>query len=98
MNSTAFHVKLIFNQGNQIKYPNAQITSIDRDSNFISFAKANIAGVDFKEGDATPLPFDDNSFDVTISNTVQELIEPTAFWGEQRWVLKSGGVCLCLFA
>ena len=79
-------------------YPNAHITAIDRDSNFISFAKANIVGVDFIEGNATQLPFEDNSFDVTISNTVQEHVEPTAFWGEQRRVLKSGGVCLCLSA
>mgnify|MGYP002423428248 FL=1 len=79
-------------------YPNAHITAIDRDSNFISFAKANIAGVDFIEGDATQLPFEDNSFDVTISNTVVEHVEPTAFWEEQMRVLKSGGVCLCLSA
>lgn len=79
-------------------YPNAHITAIDKDSNFISFAKANIAGVDFREGDATQLPFEDSSFDVTISNTVQEHIEPTVFWGEQKRVLKSGGVCLCLSA
>ena len=50
------------------------------------------------EGDATRLPFADNTFDVTISNTVQEHVEPTAFWGEQKRVLKSGGVCLCLSA
>lgn len=79
-------------------YPNAQITAIDRDSNFISFARENAAGVDFLEGDAVRLPFGDNSFDVAISNTVQEHVEPTAFWGEQRRVLKPGGVCLCLSA
>lgn len=79
-------------------YPNAQVTAIDRDSNFISFAKENIAGVEFREGDATHLPFEDNSFDITISNTVQEHIEPAAFWGEQRRVLKPGGVSLCLSA
>lgn len=79
-------------------YPKAQITAIDRDSNFISFAKEHIAGVAFREGDATHLPFGDQSFDVTISNTVQEHIEPTAFWSEQRRVLKPGGVCLCLSA
>ena len=77
-------------------YPNAQITAIDRDSNFISFAKDNCPGINFLEGDATALPFDSNTFDVTISNTVQEHIEPTAFWGEQLRVLKKGGVCLCL--
>lgn len=79
-------------------YPKAQITAIDRDSNFISFAQQNITGVNFLEGDATHLPFENDSFDVTISNTVQEHIEPTAFWSEQRRVLKPGGVCLCLSA
>lgn len=79
-------------------YPKAHVTAIDRDSNFISFAKENIKGVDFMEGDATHLPFEDNTFDVTISNTVQEHVDPTAFWGEQRRVLRPGGVCLCLSA
>ncbi len=79
-------------------YPKAQITAIDRDSNFISFAQENIAGIDFLEGNATHLPFENDFFDVTISNTVQEHIEPSAFWGEQRRVLKPGGVCLCLSA
>lgn len=79
-------------------YPNAQITAIDRDSIFISFARDNISGIRFLEGDATHLPFENDSFDVTISNTVQEHIEPSAFWGEQRRVLKPGGVCLCLSA
>ena len=79
-------------------YPKAEITAIDRDSNFISFAQDKIAGVTFMEGDATRLPFADNSFDVTISNTVQEHVEPSAFWGEQKRVLKPDGVCLCLSA
>ncbi len=79
-------------------YPKAQITAIDRDSNFISFAKEKITGIEFIEGDVTQLLFSDQSFDVTISNTVQEHIEPTAFWSEQWRVLKPGGVCLCLSA
>ncbi len=79
-------------------YPKARVTAIDRDSGFISFAQENIAGVSFIEGDATHLPFENDTFDVTISNTVQEHIEPTAFWREQRRVLKPGGICLCLSA
>ena len=35
---------------------------------------------------------------MTISNTVQEHVEPKAFWGEQLRVLKPGGICLCLSA
>ena len=79
-------------------YPKAQITAIDRDSHFISFAKKNIPGIDFREGNATELPFGKDTFDVTISNTVQEHIEPTAFWTEQLRVLRPGGICLCLSA
>lgn len=77
-------------------YPKARITAIDRDSRFLSFARAAVPGAEFLEGDVTRLPFADCSFDVTISNTVQEHIEPGAFWGEQLRVLKPGGVCLCL--
>ena len=79
-------------------YPRAQITAIDRDSNFIAFAQKNIKDINFVEGNATHLPFENESFDVTISNTVQEHIEPALFWSEQRRVLKPGGVCLCLSA
>jgi ubiquinone/menaquinone biosynthesis C-methylase UbiE len=79
-------------------YPDSRITAIDRDSNFIAFAKEHYPAVDFMEGDAVALPFEDGTFDVTISNTVQEHVEPAAFWGEQYRVLKPGGICLCLSA
>lgn len=79
-------------------YPKAKITAVDRDSAFVEYASAHISGVKFIEGDATKLPFGDNTFDVTISNTVQEHVEPEAFWGEQLRVLKPGGICLCLSA
>ena len=79
-------------------YPKAQITGIDRDTIFVRFAKENVPGAKFTTGDATALPFSDVTFDVTISHTVSEHIEPSAFWGEQLRVLKPGGVCLCLSA
>ena len=77
-------------------YLDAEITAIDRDSEFIRFASEREKGVHFMEGDATALPFADESFDVTISNTVSEHIEPSKFFGEQLRVLKPGGVCLVL--
>ena len=77
-------------------YPRAEITGLDRDSAFIEFARAHEPGVAFIEGDATALPFPDGAFDVTISNTVSEHIEPGPFYGEQKRVLKEGGVCLVL--
>jgi ubiquinone/menaquinone biosynthesis C-methylase UbiE len=79
-------------------YPEAEITAIDRDSGFISFARKHIEAVQFIEGDASHLPFGNDCYDVTISCTVQEHIEPNVFWGEQRRVLKPDGVCLCLSA
>ena len=77
-------------------YPLAEITAVDRDSEFIRFGTENEPGVNFVEGDATALPFEDNTFDVTISNTVAEHIEPSNFYGEQLRVLKPGGICLVL--
>lgn len=79
-------------------YPNAEITGIDRDANFIRFARKQAPELTFAEADATQLPFPDHSFDVTISNTVAEHIAPEAFFGEQYRVLRPGGVCLMLSA
>jgi ubiquinone/menaquinone biosynthesis C-methylase UbiE len=77
-------------------YPNTEITAVDRDSEFIQFAKEHEKGIQFIEGDATAIPFPDNTFDVTISNTVAEHIEPSKFYREQLRVLKPGGICLVL--
>ncbi len=79
-------------------YPDAKVTGTDRDTAFIKFAIQQAPHLTFIEADATALPFADNSFDVTISNTVQEHIEPTKFFGEQLRVLKPGGICLVLSA
>lgn len=77
-------------------YPNAEITAIDRDSEFIRFAKEHENDVSFIEADITALPFADESFDVVISNTVYEHIEPSLFYNEQLRVLKPNGICLVL--
>lgn len=79
-------------------YPHSEICGVDRDSNFISYAREKTTGIAFLEGDATALPFEAGSFDVTISNTVAEHIEPSKFYGEQYRVLKENGVCLVLSA
>lgn len=79
-------------------YPDSQISAIDRDSNFIDFAKKKATHISFSEGDAMALPFESDSFDVTISNTVAEHIEPEKFYSEQYRVLKENGVCLVLSA
>lgn len=79
-------------------YPNAQISAIDRDSNFIEFANKQASHINFSEGDAIALPFGTESFDVTVSNTVAEHIDPEKFYSEQYRVLKENGVCLVLSA
>ena len=79
-------------------YPEAEITGIDRDTKFIEYARAHEPRVTFLEGDALKLPFADGTFDVTISNTVSEHVEPSRFYTEQKRVLKEGGVCIVLSA
>jgi len=79
-------------------YPGAQVFGVDRDSNFIAFAKQQNPLIQYAEGDATALAFENESVDVTISNTVAEHIEPSKFYGEQYRVLKENGVCLVLSA
>ena len=64
-------------------YPNAEIIAIDRDGEFIRFAKEHEKGVTFIEADIAALPFANKSFDVVISNTVCEHIEHSVFYKEQ---------------
>ena len=79
-------------------YPSAEVVGLDRDDAFIDYARERNTGETYWKGDATALPFADGSFDVTISNTVSEHVEPSGFFGEQRRVLRDGGVCLLLSA
>jgi len=75
--------------------PGITATGLDRDDAHIDFAKAKTAELglncDFVVGDATALPFADNTLDLTFSHTVCEHIETTSFLSEQRRVLKPGG-------
>ena len=64
-------------------YPNAEIIAIDRDGEFIRFAKEHEKSVTFIEADIAALPFANESFDVVISNTVCEHIEHSVFYKEQ---------------
>ena len=51
-------------------YPCVQIHGIDRDSNFIEFARKTAPHIEFAEGDATELPFKSNTFDKTRYKTL----------------------------
>ncbi|MCL2287498.1 MAG: class I SAM-dependent methyltransferase [Firmicutes bacterium] len=79
-------------------YPGTYIVGSDRDSAFVEFAKARAPDIDFVEADISSLPFNNNSFDATISHSVQEHVEDSKFFGEQYHVLKPGGICIVLSA
>ena len=71
--------------------PDIDITGIDLDEAHISRAGELYNGINFVVGDATRLPFSDESFDLCFSHTVAEHIPHDAFFGEQYRVLKKGG-------
>lgn len=72
-----------------------KITGLDLDAGHIEFArkKSQELGlqVDFVIGDATAMPFADNTFELCFSHTVAEHIPHVPFFGEQYRVLKKGG-------
>ncbi len=77
-------------------YPDMTLTGCDIDENFIKIAAEHAGSADVVYGNAESLPFDDGSFEVTISNTVSEHVNPASFFPEQYRVLKKCGVCLVL--
>lgn len=79
-------------------YPAARLTGVDRDSAFVSFAREQCPDAEILEGDAQALTFPEGSFDVTISHTVSEHVDPARFFAEQYRVLRPGGICLVLSA
>jgi len=80
--------------------PDIKITGLDIDTGHIEYAKAKTVelGLDcaFVNGDATAMPFADNTFDLCYSHTVAEHIPHKPFYGEQYRVLKPGGKIVVL--
>ena len=72
----------------------AQMTGIDLSAEAVAFCKArhNLAGLDFKTGDAEHLPFASETFDAVV-NVESSHCYPSlpAFFSEVRRVLKPGG-------
>src|ERR671922_2135609 len=74
-----------------------RVTGIDMTPQMLAKARAaaaelGVENVDFVEGEAERLPFEDESFDVVISNGVIDLIpDKDAVFGELSRVLKPGG-------
>lgn len=80
--------------------PNSTVTGLDFDTGHIGYAKVKTRelGIEcnFVNGDATALPFEQNTFDVCYSYTVMEHIEPNVFLKEQYRVLKQNGTIVIL--
>ena len=77
------------------RLPNSEITGLDFDIGHIEYAEEKAKELnlscEFVAGDATQLPFEDNSFDICYSHTVMNFCDPDKFTSEQYRVLKPGG-------
>jgi len=75
--------------------PTCTVTGMDMDAGHIEYATSKTAelGLDckFVVGDATALPFANDTFDATTSHTVLEHVPAQPFLSEQYRVLKPGG-------
>jgi len=83
------------------KLGNYQITGLDISKTFVEIARANSASagvqVDFREGNASGMPFGDESFDFLLCRAAfKNFSRPTSALGEMYRVLKPGGQALII--
>jgi SAM-dependent methyltransferase len=81
--------------------PDGKAVGADREPKYIEFARhkaelENIKNIQFEEGDALKLPFEDDSFDVVWSkHLLQFVMERNQALSEFKRVLKPGGRIVC---
>jgi demethylmenaquinone methyltransferase / 2-methoxy-6-polyprenyl-1,4-benzoquinol methylase len=76
---------------------NRRIVGLDFSPQMLEVARRDHPGIEFLEGDALNLPFDDASFDAsTIAFGLRNLADPVRGLGEMRRVLKLGGRAVVL--
>lgn len=69
-----------------------RVTGADYSTKLIEAARARHPDLDFAASDAVELGFDDETFDVVVSNfTAHHYDDPARTFGETRRVLKAGG-------
>lgn len=81
------------------KLGNYQITGLDISKSFIEIARKNAAEaglkIDFREGNASAMPFSDNTFDFTFCQAAfKNFSEPIKAITEMHRVLKPGGTAV----
>jgi SAM-dependent methyltransferase len=76
-------------------YPDAMITNIDMNPEYAADPCNNLPGVTFVCGDATRLPFEDETFDaVTMFDLIEHVPDDAGAIREALRVLKAGGYLL----
>jgi len=83
------------------KLGNFQITGLDISKSFVEIARKNAAEaglkIDFREGNASAMPFKENTFDFTFCQAAfKNFSEPVKAISEMYRVLKPGGVAVIL--
>ena len=76
-------------------YPEAHVTNLDMEPAFAEAAPNRQPRMTFVCGDATDLPFEDESFDaVTMFDLIEHVPDDALAMAEARRVLRPGGVLL----
>lgn len=77
-----------------------QVTGLDLDDGMLSMARLSVPAIDWRQGDACDLPFDDESFDVVVSQFALMYFpdQRVALWEMARVLTKSGRLALAVWA
>ena len=68
------------------------VSAVDRSAQMLAKARRTLSAVQFKQADATQLPFPDQSFDVVLAASLLNVVDtPRAVLAEMQRVCRTGG-------